>query len=370
MLPLSRKGSARRGPAVLILAVAAVATLTPAEAAPPFGAVEVFAHIPGPEGPEGILVSGERVFVGTHAPAAGNRGEGPSVLYEYDLATGALVDEQAIDGQNLTGVHGILAMAPLAAGGFLLLDRNPPRLLRIDPDADTQATYATFPDLPACTPPAPADPCAPVTVDEPAFPDFVAMTEDGTAYVTDFQAATIFRVPAGGGAAEVWFQSPLFDGIFGLNGIAVAPDGEHLVFAMTGSQQPSTPAQAVIYRLPIEESPDATDLEQLFVYDVPASGVDGIRFGASGLLYTALAGTNQVSVLDLATGAESRYPPDALANSMQAVPFDNPASIDFDDGRGALLVTNQSYFTATSENWAVLRVPVADTGMPFATPDV
>lgn len=350
--------------------VLTVVSIPAADAEPAFGAVDVFARIPGPEGPEGILVLDDRVFVGTHAPAAGNRGEAPSILYELDRATGTIIDQLTIEGQAIDGVHGILAMAPLASGELLLLDRNPPRLLRIDPATDTQSTYATFPDLLACRPPTPTQPCAPVTVDEPAFPDFVTMTSDGTAYVTDFQAATIFRVPPGGGAAEIWFQDARFDGIFGLNGIVVTPDGDHLVFAMTGSQQPASAGQAIIYRLPIVEAPVADDLEQVFVTSIPASGIDGIRFGASGKLYAALAGTSQVAIIDLEAGTELRFPSDPIANQQLDVPFDTPASIDFDDARGAILVTNQSYFTATPEHWAVLRVEVGDTGLPIARPAI
>lgn len=350
-----------------ILLAGLLGTLTPAQTEP---SVDVFARIGAPGMPEGIIVRDGLAYVGTHTSIRGNSGGEPSKIFVYQIvdgtSPGVLIDTITIEGQALNATHGILAMAFDSDGSLFVVDRNPPRIIEIDVQTHVQSTYATFPDLPRCLDAAEDIECSPTTLDQAAFPDYLAFAPDGSMYVTDLEAATIFRVPPGGGGSSVWYQDARFDGVFGLNGIAVSPDGQHLDFAMTGSQQPDTPGQAIIYRLPITPEPEPDDLETLFVYDIPASGADGIRYGASGLLYVALAGSNQVSILDPATGEETRFP-DAASNQLQEVPFDLPASIDL-DGYGNLLVTNQSFFTANSENWAVLRVPIGDIGLPLIEP--
>lgn len=329
------------------------------------GHTTIFARVGNPGMPEGIAVRDGIVWVGTHASLRGNSGQGPSHIFGYDQATGALVRDLTVTGQTLTATHGVLAMAFDAAGRLYVLDRNPSRLVRIDLTTGAQETYATFPELPACRPVVgPTSECAPVTVDEPNFVDYLAFDADGTAYVTDLQAATIWRVPPNG-APQIWFQDARLDGIFGANGIAVGPDGL-LYFAMTGSQQPGVAGLGIIYTLPRVASPQAADLKTFHVFPEPAAGPDGIAFGASGKLYVALAGANQVAVLN-PDGTQAARFPDAVANQQQEIPYDLPASVAF-DGAGNILVTNQSFFTATERHWAVLRAWVGDTAHPLIEP--
>lgn len=352
---------------ILLVAVAACATVLAGHADPrETGDTQVFATVPAPGMPEGIAVRDGVVYIGTHASVRGNGGEGPSKIFTYDLATRMPTGDITISGQTLTATHGILAMAFDAAGRLYVLDRNPPRLLRLDLSTSppTQSTYATFPELDPCLVAPP--PCSPTTLDEPPFPDYLAFDAAGNAYVTDLQAATIFRVPPGGGPAEIWFQDPRLDSIFGPNGIAVDPSGTTLYFAMTGSTQPGSPTQGIIYTLPITGAPAASDLQVFHTYPEPATGPDGIAFGISGKLYVALAGSNQVSILN-ADGAEAARFPDAVDNATAPVPYDLPASVGF-DGAGSLLVTNQSYFAANPAHWVVLDVWVNDFALPPIEP--
>jgi len=355
--------------AALLVAVGTIgASADPRE----IGDTQVFTVLPadGPGMPEGIAVRGDTVYVGTHVSIRGNAGGPPSRVYTFDRTTGMPTGEIVIQGQDQSVNHGILAMAFDAAGRLYVVDRNPGRIVRIDLETQDQETYATIPNLPACRPlVGPEEDCSPTVADSATFADYMAFAPDGSAYVTDLEAATIFRVPPGGGAAEIWYQDARFDGVFGLNGIAVDRDQEYLYFAMTGSQQPTTPAQGIIYRLPLTtESPAAADLEEFFVYLEPASGPDGLAFGTSGKLYVALAGSNQVSILN-PDGTEAARFPDAVSNQFQEVPFDLPASVAF-DGDGSLLVTNQSFFTAVPEHWVVFDVWVDDTALPLIEPAI
>lgn len=334
----------------------------------PIGDTRVFARVGSPGSPEGIAVRDGVVYVSTHTTAAGNAGGPPSKIFMFDLATGAPRGEIVVTGQDLSVTHGLLAIAFDAAGRLYVVDRNPGRLVRIDPATGEQITYATIPDLRACALEPTDGPCAPVTVDRPTFADYVAFDAAGNAYVTDLDAATIFRVPPGGGAAEVWYQDARFDGLFGLNGIAVDPTGTKLYFAMTGSQQPTSPLQGVIYTLPIEESPGPEDLGVFHAYLEPATGPDGIAFGASGRLYVVFAGHNQVSILE-PDGTEAARFPDVVSNQLREVPYDLPASVAF-DGQGSILVTNQSYFTGTESHWVVFDAWVGDTALAPVEPEL
>ncbi|MGH2756676.1 MAG: SMP-30/gluconolactonase/LRE family protein, partial [Actinomycetota bacterium] len=285
----------------------------------------------------------------------------------HRLDGGKSVDEITITGQNTDETHGLLAMAFDADGRLYVLDRNPPRLLRLDLSGGRpkQTTYATFPDLAPCTTSDP--PCSPTSTDSAPFADYLVFDRKGNAYVTDLEQATIFIVPPGGGKAKVWFADPRLDSVFGPNGIAFGRDG-NLYFAMTGSTQPTEPTQGLIYRIPPVEKPEPDDLEVFHKYPEPAAGPDGIAFGKSGKLYVALAGANQMSILNPDGTEELRFP-SQVENQGQEIPYDLPASVAF-DGRGSLLVTNQSFFTANEDHWAVFDVWVNDLALPLIRPQI
>lgn len=352
------------------------------------GETTVFTRIGDPGSPEGIYVDDDRVYVGTHTPVFGNSGQGPSHIFVFDKVTGTQIGDMTIDGQTTDEAHGILGMAMDDQGRLYVLDRNPARLLRIalTEDADgritkaSQETYATFPDLSPCgeevygTQIDRGAPCSPNTLDQASFPDYLAFTPDGDAYVTDLEQAVIYRVPAGGlpanHDAEVWFADERLDSIFATNGIALGPQGSTLYIAMTGQFQPwvagTTPVlatQGAIYTLPAQDaSPSAGDLGLFHLYPQPAAGPDGVAFGQSGRLYVALAGANQISILS-SDGTEIERFPDPAHNQLQEIPYDLPASIAFDDEDRSILVTNQAFFTGNADHWAVLEAYVDDTGL-------
>ena len=332
------------------------------------GDTSLWTRIGAPGMPEGIAVRDGVVYVSTHVSARGNAGAEASKIFRFDLETKQPLGAITVSGQTTSGTHGLLSIAFDASGRLYVLDRNPSRVVRIDLTSGEQETYASFPELPTCRPViGPSTNCAPVTVDEPNFVDYLAFDGAGNAYVTDLQAATIWRVPPNG-IPEIWFQDARLDSIFGPNGIAVDAAGTTIYFAMTGSNQPTSPTQGIIYTLPIKDAPVAADLKVFHTFLTPASGPDGIAFGASGKLYVALAGSNQVAILN-PDGTEFAIFPNAVSNQMQEVPYDLPASVAF-DGNGSLLVTNQSFFTATESHWAVLDAWVGDTAQPLIEPPI
>ena len=338
-------------------------------AQPSIGETTLWTRVPDPGNPEGIAIRKGVVYIGTHAPASGNSDEGPSRIFRFRLSNGKLLGSRKVKGQNTDETHGILGMAFDRSGRLYVLDRNPPRMLRFNKSLRKQKTYARFPDLHPCSSTEEGEPCSPTESDQAPFPDYFAFDSRGNAYVTDLEAATIFKVPSGGGKAKIWLQDPRLDSVFGPNGIALDRSRSHVYFAMTGSLEPTEPTQGIIYRIPLVSKPDADDLHTFFTYQEPATGPDGIAFGKSGKLYVALAGSNQISVLKPDGSEEVRFPTTPADNEQQEVPYDLPASLGF-DGKGYLLVTNQSFFADNEDHYVVLSAWVDDKALPLIRPRV
>ncbi len=329
------------------------------------GDTRVFARIGEPGMPEGIAVGGGLVYVGTHTSVLGNAGGPPSKIFKFDVDDGTPLGEITIEGQDTSVTHGILGMKFGPDGALYVVDQNPGRIVRIDLSSGAQATYATIPDLAPCTPLGPTTGCAPgLFALQPTWANDVAFAADGSLYVTDLQAATIFRVPPRGGAVAIWYQDPRFDSYFGLNGVAVDPAGTKLYVAMTFSPDAASFARGIIYTLPIQAtSPEAADLAVFHEFEQPVAGPDGLAFGASGKVYVALAGANQLAILNPDGTLDAIFPPDPVTNSMLEIPYDAPANVAF-RGDGSALVTNHPFFTGDPNHWAVLDVWVDDTAAP------
>ena len=120
--------------------------------------------------------------------------------------------------------------------------------------------------------------------------------------------------------------------------------------------------QGTIYALPLASSlPRPGDLTLVHRFPDAMAAPDGIIFGRSGRLYVALAGVNQIAILDPSGNEVTRFPT-AEENARQEIPWDTPASLFF-DGSGGLLVTNQSYVNSIPQHWAVLDSWVDDTAL-------
>ncbi|HEX4955974.1 MAG TPA: hypothetical protein VF017_21505 [Thermoanaerobaculia bacterium] len=366
---LSTSGLSRQAWAsVLALTLGLIGLAAPA-GADAFGAIETFAPVPAVPGfPEGVAVHGNRVFVS--GPARfGTAGTGPSAIQVYDRKTAELITTIEITGEALAFEHALSNLAVDAEGRIYALSTQL-GLLRFTKHGDLyeQSFYgAPLPDLPACSAVPAGTPCSPTVLDLPPIPNDVVFDGDGYAYVSDSLQATIFRYAPGGGAPELWFQSPLFEGggfiPFGTNGLRVDPGHEHLYVAVSTSF--FNPALGTIYRLPLVPAPTAGDLGVFFQYtasEIP----DQLAFGARGKLYVTLALSNQISVLSEG-GVElariSSAPGDDIA-------LDAPAALAFDSRSKSLLVANHALLSGNPANFAVLRVFVDDPGDDLERPDL
>ena len=175
--------------------------------------------------PEGVAVVDDRVYVA--GPATfGTAGKGPSVVTVLRRSNGQLITEIPIAGEQLAFEHALSGIAVDAAGDVFVVSTQL-GVIRIHRHGNRyqQSAYAPpLPDLPACAPGGP-QPCAPTPIDLPPLSNELAFDAAGNLYVTDSLQATIFRIPAGGGAIAPWFSSPLLAGNlgaplpFGANGL-------------------------------------------------------------------------------------------------------------------------------------------------------
>ena len=273
-----------------------------------------------------------------------------------------------MSGENLAFEHTLLNNAVDGAGRLYVITAQPlaPHdaqlgILRFTKHRHTytQETYSDpFPNLSTCV--FGAD--LPVAC---SLPNDIVFDDDGTAYVTDSFQTTIWRVPPGGGAPQVWLQSSLLAGggdlPIGVNGIRLGPEGKYVYFCVTFSA--SDPSRGTIYRLPLVKHPSEIDIEQFHEYD-QGEGPDGFAFGTSGRLYVTLAGSNEISVL-APDGTEITR----VANtSSSTILLDAPANVAFDNRSKSLLITNHALFSGNTAHFAVLKVFVGDTAEPLATP--
>jgi sugar lactone lactonase YvrE len=311
----------------------------------------VFARVPYPGQPTGILVDGDTVYVS----GAGFATEPVDdwAVWAFDRRTGQpkMGETTRLVRHMLVSFMGLTGMAKDAQGRLYVVDMNG-RILRTTVDKRSWEVYATLPThgigmWPAGT-----------------MPMDMVFDSDGNAYVTDTNFPGIWRVSAGGSKVDLWFKDlRLLSYPLGSHGITLGPD-RRLYIAMCISEQPDSPAHGVVYRLPVD-SPDSSHFQELFRYP-PGSCAVGLRFGKSDKLYVMLGGLNQVSILRPDGTEELRFPSPA-ENARQEIPYDFPFMASF-DGEGSLLVTNAAP-TAT-ERWAVLRAFVNDTAFPLPEPSL
>lgn len=326
-----------------------------------FGEVKVLATVPTPPGsPEGIAIHDQRVYVAGPAKV-GTIGGPASAVIAFDLQTGQLVRTYPTQGENLLAEHANSCVA-FDQDGRLYVLNSQLGLYRLDPVTGAQQAYgAPIPNIPACNLLTKTH-CSPTLADLPPLPNDLAFAANGDAYVTDSFQATIWRVPAGGGQPQIWFQDKRFASPYiGTNGIRLAPDQSKFYVSVSTDMLTAS----YLYTLPVMDKPRAADLKvfkKFAVGDLP----DGFAFGATGKLYVTLVSpTASGFAVLLPDGSEETR---AVNNPLSpTVPYDAPANIAF-DGAGSLLLTNHAFATNLPSHYTVLSVQVGDTGAALVRP--
>ena len=328
----------------LLVALAAAA---PAAAAPARWTTRVFSLIPTPGFPAMAYVAPSgKVYEGTYDNPSGDHV--PSRVLEY-TDDGTLERSWTILGQDLSQAHGVQVGTVDARGRLFLLDKAPPRVLRLDPRTGVQKTWATFP--------------------AGAVPNYAAWGPDNALYVTDYEGATIWRIPAGGGTPQPWLRDDqLNGGPFGTTGIVLTADKRSFLVAQQseaggGAGNPST---GRILTVSIGADGKPAGVRSLWESG-PAEGPDGFAVARSGAIYVALLVANQIAVIAPDGTERERFPSSPYGGGNgSSVPFDSPSSVRF---LGTdVVVANQSYFQGTPANQAILAVAVGETGQPEYIP--
>lgn len=346
----------------VVAVLTAAALLAPAAAAaqPELGDATVFAAVGDPGHPDtSIVLPDGDIAVSTNRGARG--APGPSKVFRY-RPDGTLARTYTVFGQQLDRDHGTMGMALDRQGRLYLADYAPARIVRIDLHTGRQTTYATLPDLPSCAPGA-TGACDNGVGDARPWTDGLAFDAAGRLLVTDLAQGTVFRIPNGGGRAQVWLQGPALRSTFGPNQLQLTPTGDVLL-SITSSTVPGLTGRGALYRVAVQPDGSAGPLTLLYATG-PAEGPDGFALGQSGRIYLVTLVTDRLVVLrpDGSEERSFRRPKDGPA------PFDAPSSATLVGG-GRLLVTNLTYFTSRPENALVLSVHVADEPVPDLRPVV
>ena len=333
----------------------------------PFGDVKILATVPTPPGfPEGIAVNGDKVYVA--GPASFDTAGTPaSKVFAYDLKTGALLRTYEIQGELTQFPHANSCIAFDAEGRLYVVNLQL-GIVRLDLGSGDQEIYAgPLPNLIPCSQ-TQSGPCSPTFLDNPPLPNDIAFDDNGNLYLTDSFQATIWRIPAGGGEPQIWFQDSRLDTPFGANGLRLSPDKTKIYFAITaeGIGPFGNFLGGKIYTLPLVESPLASDLQVFHQYNGEAP--DGIAFGKSGNLYVVLAAPFNSGVSILAPDATEVT---RLTNPVGSpiFPYDSPANAAFGKD-GSLLLTNHAFATMIPANFTVLDVFVDDKESPLVRPSI
>jgi hypothetical protein len=323
----------------------------------------VFAMVPAPGYPAMAYVSPQSVvFEGTYDNPTGS--SAPSQVFAWSR-DGAAIGSWTVPGENLAGPHGVQVATSDARGRLVLLELGPPSALLLDPHTGSVTQYATFADLAPCAS-GQTSGCSPTVQDLPPMPDYAVWGQDGSLYVSDYQQALIWRVPPGGGAAQVWLADPRLDGgQFGTAGLALTAGHRSMLVAQGSSAGGGggNPTTGKLYSVAIGADGTPGPLHQMWESH-PADAPDGIAVAASGNIYVALVSPAANQIVQLAPdGTEiTRYPSVPVSgDNGSPVPFDAPSSVRF-LGTG-VLVANQSYATGNPQHWAVLDVQVGETGL-------
>lgn len=312
--------------------------------------IREFAQLPVEPGqPGGIVVDGNTVYVSTFGFVV-RPADGFDNIYSYRLDTGTLLEDRPnparIPRRFQVCIMGISGMAADGQGRLYLVDMNS-RIVRLDPRTGATEDYATFPTG--------------VAGPLPTMPLDIAFDPDGYAYVSDIGGAPIvWRIPPGGGQAEVWFTDTRFAGVWsqGGNGIRIDPTGRYIYLGVFTSAQ--NQGRGSIYRFPLE-NPTANQVELFHQYsnnvEAPplGDGPLGFAFGASGKLYVAMPGSASVSVLKPDGTEERRIVLPAQAQFLALTE------------RGSLLVTAWNF---PNGPWPVYEVHVDDVPAGLHYPQI
>ena len=325
-----------------LLTVGAALALLPATAsARERGDTDLFALVTEPGFPAmAYAAPNGRVYEGTYDNPSGDTI--PSRVIEF-TGEGTLLRSWVIRGQDLSGPHGVQVGTMDHKRRLVLLDKNPPRVIRLNRRTGAQRTIARFADG--------------------VIPNYAAWGRDGSLYVTDYGGPNLWRVPRGGGEPKLWLTDPAFDGgEFGLTGLALAKDRRTLVVAQQSAAglASGNPTTGRISTVPIKADGSPGPITQLWESQ-PFDGPDGFAIARDGTLYVTLLLSNQIAAINPDGTEEERFGERTTGANGGPVPFDSPSSARFLGTR--LMIANQSYAANDATHQGILDLETGEKGL-------
>ncbi len=224
---------------------------------------------PGTAHPEGITADAQGNFYVADFDVSKASGPGNVIIFNR---AGKLVRKLDVTPSSplLLG----LAFQP-HTGALLVLDFGAGNVLRVDPQTGLATVFSSI------GPPASGHGINGLTFDP-----------EGNVYVSDSFAATIWKIPAAGGAASAWVSDPATLGTsgvppFGANGVAFSTAHDAMFVANTGND--------TIVKIPVDASfnpgPPA-----VFVNGI--NGADGLIIDSADNLWVAANQADEIVVVD------------------------------------------------------------------------
>jgi sugar lactone lactonase YvrE len=220
---------------------------------------------PGTAHPEGITVDAQGNIYVADFDVSKSAGPGNVVVFN---AAGKLLRKLDVHGSSnlLLG----LAFQP-RTNALLVLDLGSARVLKVDPLTGASSVFAVLPSG--------------------AGPNALTFDSLGNVYVSDSFLATIWRIPAAGGAPAAWVSDPLLGttGVppFGANGIAFNNAHTAMFVANTGND--------TVVKIPVQSGFTAGTPE-VFVNSI--NGADGLIIDASDNIWVAANQADEIVVVD------------------------------------------------------------------------
>jgi len=351
-----------------MLLLATLGLLTPAAAeagTPARWTTRVFAMVPSPGFPAYAYAHPNgRLYAGTYTNPLGDKAA--SRVFEWS-SNGTLLRSWTVPGQNPKAKRGVQVATSDARGRLVLLERSTSSVLTLDVKTGVFKKQTQIPDLPVCS--GGRQPCSPNLLDQPAVPGYATWGPGGALFVNDYGQAVIWRIPASGGPARVWYASTKLDGIeFGTTGLVYQPRSRTMLIAQqTNTSLLANPTAGALYKLPVTANGRPGQLTTLW-RSRPGELPDGFGVAHSGKIYVANVGlSNQLVVLSPSGKELERFPKVPLVgNNGSPVAFDGPSNATF---RGTkVLVANQSPVLGDRRHHAILEVEVGEPGEPVRIP--